>query len=76
MDGVRCLMHRTDLTDRMVSAPGRTIVTAEHGVLEVTGGDGRVLRILEIQPAGKRTMTARDFLAGRRVAPGARLSTA
>jgi methionyl-tRNA formyltransferase len=43
-------------------------------VLSVAAGDGRVVRILEIQPGGKRVMSARDFLAGRRIEPGARLS--
>ena len=47
---------------------------AMGGVLAVAGGDGRVLRILEIQPEGKRVMAARDFLAGRRVEPGTHLS--
>jgi methionyl-tRNA formyltransferase len=37
----------------------------------VAGGDGEVLRILELQPEGRRVMTAREFLAGRAVTPGA-----
>ena len=34
-------------------------------------GDG-VLRLLSLQPEGRRAMSAREFLAGRRVRPGAR----
>jgi methionyl-tRNA formyltransferase len=43
-------------------------------VLAVAAGDGAVLRILEIQPEGKRVMSARDFLAGRSIAPGIHLT--
>ena len=32
------------------------------------------LRVLAIQPEGRRTMTAREFLAGRGVAEGARFA--
>jgi methionyl-tRNA formyltransferase len=55
----------TDLT------PG-TVVRADGDELIVACGDGSALRVLEIQPEGRRTMTAREFLAGRGVAEGAR----
>jgi len=42
-------------------------------VIEVAAGDGEVLRIVQLQPEGKRVMTAREFLAGRRILPGAQL---
>ena len=72
--GTRCLVHRTAVTDdRTASAPG-TITAAASGVLALAAGDGRVLRILEIQPEGKRVMSARDFLAGRRIEPGTRIT--
>lgn len=51
--------------------PG-TIVRADGDELIVACGDGRALRVLEIQPEGRRTLTAREFLAGRGVAEGAR----
>jgi methionyl-tRNA formyltransferase len=41
----------------------------------VAAGAG-ALRILEIQPEGKRTLRARDFLAGHRVAAGDRFTAA
>jgi hypothetical protein len=34
-----------------------------------------VLEILELQPEGRRTMTAREFLAGRGIADGARFGS-
>lgn len=74
LDGQRILLHRTAVTDERSSAePGR-IVTASNGVLAVATADGRVLQILELQPEGKRVMSARDFLAGRRVELGTRLT--
>jgi methionyl-tRNA formyltransferase len=74
LDGQRILLHRTAVTDQRSSAEPGTIVTAANGVLGVATADGRVLRILELQPEGKRVMSARDFLAGRRVEPGKRLT--
>ena len=43
--------------------PG-TIVQAHGDELVVACGEGTALRILELQPEGRRTMTAREFLAG------------
>ena len=51
--------------------PG-TVVRAEGDDLIVACGAGTALRVLEIQPEGRRTMTAREFLAGRGAAQGAR----
>ena len=76
--GTRCLIHRTELVDFMSidgTAPAGTIVTADHGMLSVVCGDGRILRVVEIQPEGKRTMNARDFLAGHRLVSGMRFET-
>jgi len=53
-------------------APG-TIVESEGDRLVVATGNG-ALRLLEIQPEGKRSMSVRDFLAGHRTARGARFS--
>jgi methionyl-tRNA formyltransferase len=70
MDGKRILIHRTKLTDARSDAPSGTLL-AEDG-LAVVAGDGRVLQIVEIQPEGKRAMSARDFLAGHRLPASAR----
>ena len=70
MDGKRIVIHRTKLTDARSDAPSGTLL-AEDG-LAVVAGDGRVLQIVEIQPAGKRAMSARDFLAGHRLPASAR----
>lgn len=74
LDGVRVLIHRTELADEQTDAPAGTIVQASNGVLALAAGDGRVLRILELQPEGRRVMSVRDFLAGRRLQAGARIA--
>ena len=33
---------------------------------------GSIVRLLELQPEGRRSVTAREFLAGHRLAPGDR----
>jgi methionyl-tRNA formyltransferase len=70
LNGARILIHRTALTSAISpDAPG-TVVRAETDRFEVVAGDGHVLRLLSIQPEGRRAMSAREFLAGRHVAPG------
>ena len=69
----RCLIYRTVVTGERSTRPPGTIGPTAEGVLQVATGD-LDLRILEIQPEGKRVMMARDFLAGRRIAAGARFS--
>jgi methionyl-tRNA formyltransferase len=52
--------------------PG-VVVDAHGDHLVVATGDG-LLQLLAVQPEGKRPMSARDFLAGRPLAPGDRFS--
>jgi methionyl-tRNA formyltransferase len=56
------------------SAEPGTILVAHSGQLKVQTGDG-VLRILTLQREGRRPLSARDFLAGRRIEAGARFLT-
>lgn len=57
--------------DRNHSAvqPG-TVLHAHGDDFIVQAGDGRPLRILQVQLEGRRPMTVRDFLAGHHVPPG------
>jgi methionyl-tRNA formyltransferase len=48
------------------SAPG--VVTADGGTLRIGAGGG-ALEVRELQPAGKRRMTATEFLRGRQTPP-------
>jgi methionyl-tRNA formyltransferase len=73
LDDHRHLIHRTERTSERADLPGGTIVEAKGDRLLVAGGDGEVLRIVSIQPEGRRVMMAREFLAGRRIAPGSRI---
>lgn len=67
---VRVKIHRTRVLERdgAHGAPG----AIREGTLEIACGSGR-LAILELQLEGKKRLTAEEFLAGRRLAPGARL---
>jgi methionyl-tRNA formyltransferase len=69
---LRLIVHRTQLAAAGPPAaePG-TIVEAGPPLVVATG-DG-VLELTAIQPAGKRTMTAGEFLRGYQVAAGDRL---
>ena len=55
--------------------PG-TVVEAAGDAFVVAAGGGTALRVTTVQPEGKRAMDAREFLAGRRIAPGARFAPA
>jgi methionyl-tRNA formyltransferase len=54
------------------AAPGE-IIQSRGDTLIVAAGNQTVLRILELQPEGKRRMPVRDFLNGTHLEPGTRL---
>lgn len=75
--GVRHVVHRTAVA---VSAgphgpPPGTVLEASGDRLLVAAGHGGAVAILEIQPAGRRRVSARAFLAGHRWSPGDRFDT-
>jgi methionyl-tRNA formyltransferase len=53
------------------AAPGVVCAVAADAI-DVACGGGSVLRLRELQPAGRTAMTAADFLRGRRIEPGDR----
>jgi methionyl-tRNA formyltransferase len=72
LGGERYVIRRSvPLADGGTAPPG-TVVRAHGDEIVVACGEGTALRVLEIQPEGRRTMTAREFLAGRGIADGAR----
>ena len=73
IDGHRALLHRTAVVDDAAAAEPGTITAHAGDRLEIAAGRGAV-RVLEIQPEGRRAMPARDFLAGRRIPAGARVT--
>ena len=52
-------------------APGEVLHARADALLVATGGG--VLRLLELKPEGRRTMSAREFLAGHPLPRGTRL---
>jgi methionyl-tRNA formyltransferase len=54
-------------------SPG-TVLDTHGGRLVVAAGGGTAVEVVELQPEGGRPMTARAFLAGHRVEPGARFT--
>jgi len=60
----------------VVSADPGTVISLEGGQISVATGKG-VIELLEVQPAGKRRMSAADFINSRRemIRPGTSLGT-
>jgi methionyl-tRNA formyltransferase len=54
-------------------APGEILVQSDLKHLHAVAGDGQAVEIEELQPAGKRRMTAAEFLRGRKPQAGDRL---
>lgn len=59
-------------TDQQPLRPG-TIVEAQNDKLIIVCGDETVLRVTELQPAGGRRISARDFINGAHLKAGAML---
>jgi methionyl-tRNA formyltransferase len=76
LGAVRVLIHRTALTDETSDRPPGTVLRAHGDELSAVAGDGGVVRILDLQPEGRRVMRAREFLAGRRIPAGASIAPA
>lgn len=72
LQGERIIILRSDVELPLQGtgpAPG-TILEGHSDALRVQAGDG-VLRVLNLQREGRRPLTSREFLAGRRIEPGA-----
>jgi methionyl-tRNA formyltransferase len=72
LDGERTILLKSAVenSDSGTVAPG-TIIEARGDRLLVGTGRG-VLKLLTLQREGRRPVSAREFLAGRRIHPGAR----
>jgi methionyl-tRNA formyltransferase len=73
LGGVRIVIRRTAPEHGAPSAEPGAILRAHGDDFVVACGHGTALRILELQPEGRRTMTAREFLAGHGHLDGARV---
>jgi len=68
LDGRQLKVHRAAVADEPTATPGRVLAAGPTGIVVGTGAGALV--VLEVQPEGRRRMTAAEFLAGHRVAPG------
>ena len=71
---LRLIVHRARVHESPPSplAPGE-IAAHSSDVLIVGAGGGTAVEVRDLQPAGKKRMTAAEFLRGRRPQPGDRL---
>lgn len=68
--GKRIKVHKTVLTAEKTDAPAGTVTRVADGIA-VACGDGRTVTITELQPEGKKKMSAKAFLLGNPMQPGA-----
>jgi len=68
LDGEVVKIWKAALGPDRLGSPGETLAVERDGLL-VACGEGTTLHLLEVQPAGKRRMSAADFARGYRVAP-------
>ncbi len=73
LEGERILLHASQPTEEIVDRAPGVITRADGDTLAVAAGDRHTLRLLSIQREGRRAISTREFLAGRRIVPGMRL---
>ena len=73
LEGGRLIVLKSRALVEPTSEPPGTIVSLSRDEIEVATGEGR-LALLEVQPEGRRGMRVRDFLGGRPLSAGTRLS--
>ena len=74
LDGTRCKIIRTCLLDEQTDQQPGTVLQTDKKRLRIACGDGRVLEILELQPDGKKAMSAAAFLMGHPIQTGTGIS--
>lgn len=71
--GKRLVIHHARLSarDEARAEPG-TCIAADASGIAIACGDGGAVDLLQVQPEGRRVMSARDYLAGHGVLAGQR----
>ena len=64
INGVRTKIQQTHLVDETTDAPAGTVVKKGKHDLWLAAGDGHVIAIDELQPAGKPKMAVTAYLNG------------
>jgi methionyl-tRNA formyltransferase len=76
LQGARVIVLRTSLAPAMPLPAGQAqpgeVLAIGRDALIVQAGDGRSIGFLQLQAEGRRALSARDFVAGARIRPGAR----
>jgi methionyl-tRNA formyltransferase len=72
LDGQRLILLKTRVEEEPVTEPPGTVVGVTRDAIHVATGHGWRIAIEQLQPEGRRPMSAREFLAGHPVQPGAR----
>jgi methionyl-tRNA formyltransferase len=67
-------IHRVRISERGAETPGTVLAANDEGVIVAAGKGGIVLN--ELQIAGGKRLTAREFLLGHPIAPGMQLGKA
>ena len=70
LEGIRCKIIRTSLINAETDRQPGTVLQADKKGLRVACGDGKILEILELQPDGKKVMSAAAFLMGHSIQTG------
>lgn len=73
LDGRRLILLRSQIDGASSRDHAGTVIEAEGDRMVVATGAGH-LRLVQIQPEGKRPLSVREFLAGHRITPGARFT--
>ena len=73
LHGRRLVIHQARLSHLAISdaEPGTCVSAGAEGI-SIACGDGRAIEVLQLQPEGRRSMSARDYLAGHGVLAGQR----
>lgn len=71
--GKKLIVHTMHIAEKSADAASGTVVTSDGQALVVSCGMGSAIAFDEIQPDGKRRMSAQEFLAGHQAKPGERL---
>ena len=75
LDGARIILLKTRVEPGTADAPPGTIVEVSADAIHVATGHGERIAIEQLQPEGRRPMSAREFAAGRRLKPGIRFTS-
>ena len=68
LGGKKVKLHSSEKTELKGGAPGE--INVSHGEMLVACKDGKLLKILELQPDGKKRMSAEAFLLGHKIQSG------